>query len=102
MPYIKREDRTKILEGLELVPEMNHPGELNYAITVLCHCFLENNGGLNYRNVNEVIGVLECAKMELYRKVAVPYEEKKIELNGDVETEITSEANSMVNKCGCK
>jgi len=30
------------------------------------------------------VGVLECAKMELYRRVAAPYEDKKKEENGDV------------------
>ena len=40
--------------------------------------------GKNYTNINEVIGVLECAKLELYRRVAAPYEDEKIEQNGDV------------------
>ena len=31
-----------------------------------------------------LIGVLECAKLELYRRVAAPYEDDKIDENGDV------------------
>jgi hypothetical protein len=36
--------------------------------------------------VNEAIGVLECAKLELYRRVAAPYEDEKIAESGDVYT----------------
>ena len=32
----------------------------------------------------EVLGVLECVKLELYRRVAAPYEDKKCQENGDV------------------
>jgi hypothetical protein len=39
---------------------------------------------LSYSKINEVIGVLECAKQELYRRVASPYEDSKKEANGDV------------------
>ena len=31
-----------------------------------------------------LVGVLECAKLELYRRLAAPYEDLKIEDNGDV------------------
>lgn len=31
-----------------------------------------------------ILGVLECVKLELYRRVAAPYEDRKIEENGDV------------------
>ena len=40
--------------------------------------------GTNYVKLNELIGVLECAKLELYRRVASPYEDEKVESNGDV------------------
>jgi hypothetical protein len=36
-----------------------------------------------------MIGVLECAKLELYRRVAAPYEDAKCEDNGDVYDSIT-------------
>ena len=32
------------------------------------------------------MGALECAKLELYRRVAAPYEDVKIMENGDVYT----------------
>lgn len=41
------------------------------------------NGG-KYDSLNAVIGVLECAKQEFYRRAAVPYENQKITENGDV------------------
>jgi hypothetical protein len=42
------------------------------------------NEGLSYKSINDVIGVLECVKQEFYRRIAVPYEDKKIEQNGDI------------------
>jgi len=38
----------------------------------------------NYADYNEVIGVLECVKQELYRKVISKYEDKKEKENGTV------------------
>ena len=80
MPYIKKEDRT---EATELWP--NTAGELNYAITMLCNAYIARNGGMSYAIGNEVVGVLECAKLELYRRKLAPYEDKKIAQNGDIE-----------------
>ena len=38
----------------------------------------------NYARFNEMIGVLECCKLELYRRVISNYEDKKMRQNGDV------------------
>jgi len=62
-------------------------GELNFAITKVVLGFLERRaaaGHISYHALNEVVGVLECVKQELYRRVVVPYEEEKKEANGDV------------------
>lgn len=57
-------------------------GNLNYLITKLC---LQRLGTQpRYVDFNEVIGVLECAKQELYRRMVAPYEDKKAKENGDV------------------
>lgn len=80
MPYITEDARARIDEGGK--PET--PGELNYAITRLTDNYLVQKGGIRYSHVNEVIGALECAKLELYRRVAGPYEDQKLEENGDV------------------
>lgn len=78
MPYIKRYDR----EGLEPLSSPKTPGELNYVITLLIRDYWIRTG--NYQGINDIIGALECAKMEFNRRVAVPYENDKILENGDV------------------
>jgi hypothetical protein len=57
-------------------------GELNYCITNMCLKFLGSNP--RYTDFNTVIGVLECAKLEMYRRAVAPYEDTKIIENGDV------------------
>lgn len=59
------------------------PGELNYVITKLC-CEYALGGPLNYEVINDVIGALEGAKMEFYRRIVAVYEDQKKEENGDV------------------
>ncbi len=58
-------------------------GELNYSITLLLISYLETKGE-NYQTYNDMIGALEGAKMELYARKVRPYEDKKIDENGDV------------------
>jgi len=79
MPYIP-ENRRSLLEPSGK-PET--AGELNYAVTRLVDRYLSEKG-LRYQHINEVIGVLECAKLELYRRIASPYEDTKIREEGDV------------------
>ena len=38
----------------------------------------EDAGRVRYAHLNEVVGVLECAKLELYRRVASPYEDQML------------------------
>jgi len=56
-------------------------GELNYLFTRIIDRQLDN---ANYARYNELIGALECCKLELYRRMIVPYEDKKKKDNGDV------------------
>lgn len=79
MPYIKQEDREALNNHDD---EPQNAGELNYMITVMIQEYLGSKP--NYQRFNETIGVLECAKLELYRRMVAPYEDKKIEENGDV------------------
>jgi hypothetical protein len=82
MPYIRY--RYKIDELLKGLKNYNPDvGDLNYIITMLINNFIEKNGK-RYENLNSVIGVLECAKMEYYRRIISIYEDKKILENGDV------------------
>jgi hypothetical protein len=80
MPYISPEARAEIDAGR--APE--DAGELNYAISRLIEPYLARQGPIRYATVNGVVGVLECAKLELYRRVAAPYEDAKCAENGDV------------------
>lgn len=84
MPYITQRDRD-ILEQMPYDPTKVGGGGINYLFSSLMDEWLEANG-VSYQSINTLIGVLECAKMELYRRVAVPYEDKKIRENGDVYT----------------
>jgi hypothetical protein len=85
MPYIEKGRRS----ALEPSGKPETAGELNYAVTRLVDRYLCEKG-LRYQHVNEVIGVLECAKLELYRRIASPYEDKKIREEGDVYRTATS------------
>ena len=78
MPYIKQEQRDSL--ELRLAKDA---GELNYVLTTICDHYISHRG-VSYAAINEVVGVLECAKLELYRRVAIPYEDKKCLHNGDV------------------
>lgn len=82
MPYIKQVDRIEIDERMGL-PVIRTSGELNYAFTRLAHEYWRDNGA-NYQAFNDIIGALEGAKLELYRRKVAPYEDKKIAENGDV------------------
>jgi len=84
MPYIKEQDRKDLTD---LVRRPSSPGELNFIITKAINDYLQFKD-LNYSILNEVIGSLECAKQEFYRRVLIPYENKKIAENGDVYTQI--------------
>lgn len=80
MPYIEVDRRQSILfDGSDPVT----PGELNYLITEYCLGYLERKG-TSYTNLNEIVGVLECAKQEFYRRAVSPYEDEKIKENGDI------------------
>lgn len=80
MPYIKQNRRFEIERGYG-GPE--NAGELNYLITTHLLRYVTDKGK-SYQTINDIIGALEGAKLELYRRLATPYEDKKIEENGDV------------------
>ena len=80
MPYISTEARSRLDAGA--APD--GPGELNYAITRIVDGYLCRKVRLRYAHLNEVVGVLECMKLELYRRVGAPYEDAKMDETGDV------------------
>jgi hypothetical protein len=89
MPYIVKEKRTTLdpaVERLadafrELDDDGNFAGNLNYVISRLLKTLYP---AANYRRFNDMIGALECCKLELYRKRIAPYEELKEAENGPV------------------
>lgn len=94
MPYIISEKREvlnpAIDEMLNALRELecddagnSMAGNLNYVFTRLLD---RAYTAPRYDDINEAIGVLECCKLELYRRLAVPYEENKRFYNGDAYT----------------
>jgi hypothetical protein len=82
MPYIPTHSRPYAARNTP-----SNSGELNYKITTEIHKYLLKHG-ICYNNINECIGVLECVKQELYRRVVAPYEERKIKENTDLDTQV--------------
>ena len=84
MPYIKQEDRKKLEPILAEFDKMNRDditaGDLNYLITSM---LLMTNPS-SYKAYNALIGVLECCKLEFYRRAVSLHEEEAIERNGDI------------------
>ena len=79
MPYIPDYRR----EDLDYYPDAQSVGELNYIITKMVLKFL--GASPRYADFNAAIGVLECAKQELYRRAVAPYEDHAAHTNGDLE-----------------
>lgn len=85
MPYIKQERRKEFraVANSGGNPITITSGDLNYEITRKLTKYIQFNG-LSYLTINDILGALEGAKLEFYRRIVVPYEDKKIEENGDV------------------
>lgn len=86
MPYIPQQQRNDIHddlmeEGIVWTPE--NAGELNFLVSTFIANYIRKRG-CKYAVVNEMIGALECAKMELNRVIIGPYEDIKIQENGPV------------------
>lgn len=82
MPYITKALRNEERLAVATVNPTN-AGELNYVITEICQQYFHNTTH-NYQAINDIIGALEGAKLEFYRRLASPYEDQKITENGDV------------------
>jgi hypothetical protein len=83
MPYIaQREDLDKKLKPLLEDVEDYSEGELNYIISTLLWSYFK--AIKSYASINKIVGVLECVKLEFYRRQAAPYEDTKKELHGDI------------------
>jgi hypothetical protein len=79
MPYIPKSEKAKVDQDNLIT----NAGQFNYALNQVISIYLEQNS-MSYQTCNDIIGAMECAKMELYRRLLAPYEDKKILQNGDV------------------
>lgn len=77
MPYLKPKDRIAAMGWTETA------GDLNYRFTMLIKQHIEKMGE-SYQTYNDIIGALECCKLELYRRKVEYYENQKCLENGDV------------------
>ena len=97
MPYIKAEYRAaldpkiaQLARGIadlarSLPDETAFAGLLNYACTSLAMQVVELRfGKLRYGTIATVTGVFKNIADEFYRRVAAPYEDRQIEINGDL------------------
>jgi hypothetical protein len=90
MPYIKKEERIQYEKEIEnlvnmvkILPDKDKEGHLNYFITKVLNELYDNTSS-SYCDYNKAIGLLECIKLEFYRRSVVAYENRKMSLNGDV------------------
>ena len=87
MPYIKKHARdyyAEFLDGhIQDLEEQGYPvGDVTYAVyKIVGHWFLSNPG---YEAIADIRGMLAGVLSEFDRKLAFPYEDKKIRKNGDV------------------
>jgi hypothetical protein len=82
LPYIKLADRPAFDTAIKaLVERITCEGDANYIITRVVAGAMRS---VSYASINAAIGTLECAKLELYRRLAGPYECRKIVENGDI------------------
>lgn len=88
MPYLHEQNReyfNKLLDALNHSAIANG-GELNFLFTSIINQFHATNPK-RYETMNTVIGALEACKQEYYRRLCAPYEDVKIEQNGDAYNE---------------
>ena len=89
MPYIKQEIRDLLDDHIDKLAKIvsehrfDRAGLVNYITAYLVNRIL-SQGGRCYASLNMLVGALECCKLEIYRRLAVPYENSKITENGDV------------------
>ena len=99
MPYIDESARFELDACIEKMTEcltlghVNNQNDIsNEEFTVLLgeinYCFsrilAKSMGQTSYSKIAMITGVLENIKQEFYRRIASPYEDKKIVENGDI------------------
>ena len=84
MPYINPNLRHLFVPYIKsLSDSIDTEGQLTYCLYTLLKSYIEKHG-CNYDMLCKCMGSIENTKHEFYRRVIAPYEDKKIEENGDV------------------
>ena len=96
MPYIKEEERLELDQCIDSMiscirntkTNCNNPNDLSHQLGRINYSFSRVLAGVmgdvSYPKIAMITGVLENIKQEYYRRVASPYEDKKIVQNGDI------------------
>ena len=89
MPYIVKQKRKKLDSWVNgLIDRCSCAGDITYCIYRLLIGLVARQkkyGGLKYNYLAGLLGCVTSAREEFYRRIVVPYEDAKIEENGDVE-----------------
>ncbi len=85
MPYITQTDRAEFEHIEEMIQDFppTCAGDIQYMIAILIREYMRNND-YRYQTMNDVMGALNGANLEFYRRYVGPYEDECIEKNGDV------------------
>lgn len=78
MPYITPYERSDVHYGTA-----DNVGQLTFKLTDSITDYIDNKGE-SFQTYAEILGALEAAKLELYRRRVAPYENQKCLDNGDV------------------
>lgn len=94
MPYIDRNRRKELDESIDnLISALSNKekldneefvqilGDLNYCFSRILSNLMSD---ASYSKIAMITGVLENIKQEYYRRIAEPYEDQKINQNGDI------------------
>lgn len=92
MPYITPQDRHDIARNgrlwgiIKTLFDMTDGGQRDTGkvVYVVYKLLKEVYGHGNFEVKSNALKVLESAKLEYYRRIMTPYEDKKIKENGDV------------------
>ncbi len=91
MPYLTDDARAKIDDHINDIidvlinTDVSVPGGLNYAICRVADGVIAAKGE-SYSLYNTLLGSVEAAKLEIYRRMVAPYEDAKSYQNGEVFT----------------
>lgn len=95
MPYIKEDIRSRLNDSIDMlalkinnesIDDVDFAGILNYSVTrLITKLIIIKFGKLRYWHSPMMRGVLMDVADEFYRRIMVPYEDKQIANNGDVD-----------------